>query len=85
METGERSDLPADLNMRWAVMINLRPGSAQVDIQWTDIELGWEALLLAKDIRVMRNRGRKVFRPFGVVDTTCATVDNSTDEDEEYE
>lgn len=84
-ETGERTDLPADLNMRWGVMLNLRPGSAQMEIQWTDLTLGWEALLLARDVRVMRNRGRKVFLPFGFVNATCATVDNSTNEDEECE
>lgn len=84
-DTGERSELPADLNLRWAVMLNLRPGSATVEIQWTDIALGWEALMLAKDVRAMRNRGRKVFRPFGSLDATCATVDDGTNEDEEDE
>jgi hypothetical protein len=85
VETGERTDFPADLNLRWGLMLNLRPGSEKLEIMWTNLTIGWEALLMAQDVRAMRNKGRRVFVPFGSSNATCATVDHDTEADEEDE
>jgi hypothetical protein len=84
-DDGSRTDFPADINLRWGIIINLPPGSGVCIVQWIDLSIGWEALLLAKDVRATRNKGRKVFRPFGVLSGQIATVDEGPEEDGEDE
>ncbi len=60
-----RVNLPADINQNWGLIINVPAGSGVCTIYWIDLQLGWEAFQLAKQVRVMRNRGKYAFRPFG--------------------
>lgn len=74
-----REDMPADLNQRWGVIISLPAGSGVCDVKWVDLTIGWEALLLAKEVRAMRNKGRRVFRSFAEMSSECVTVDEDPD------
>lgn len=78
-ETGERRDLPANLNLNWGIILNLPPGSATVDVKWIDLDTGWEALNLAQHVRAMRNRGKKVMRSF---DNPAELVTEDGEDDE---
>ncbi|MCY0923277.1 MULTISPECIES: hypothetical protein [Streptomyces] len=52
------------VNHDWGVIIHLPAGEAQCTLYWADLRLGWEAALLARDIRRMRStRGALVEFP----------------------
>jgi hypothetical protein len=40
-------------------------GQARCDLYWVDLEIGWEAVTLAVDVREWRKR-KDISRPFGV-------------------
>lgn len=56
--------LPPDVSRDWGIVINLRPASGEASLHWVDLQLGWEAALLAKEIRRMRSLSRRVIRAF---------------------
>lgn len=58
------SPLPDDVSRDWGIVINLRPGSGEATLHWVDLKLGWEAALMAKQIRALRTVGRKAILPF---------------------
>lgn len=71
---GAREPLPDDINLSWGIIINLPPGSGVCVVKWIDLSIGWQALELAKDVRAMRNKGKSVFRTFGVSSGSFDTV-----------
>lgn len=64
-ETGERVEL-GNVNKRWGLIMNLPAGSGETTLYWADLELGWEAVLLASEVRDIRRRGRGALTPVTV-------------------
>jgi hypothetical protein len=58
--TGERSPLPWDIRLDLGIIIHLPAGSGEATLYWVDLEVGWEAFLLASQVRELRRKGRKV-------------------------
>ena len=57
-----RSPLP-DVNQHWGLIINLPAGSGQCTVYWIDLDLGWQAALVAQQVRQLRSR-RRILTPF---------------------
>jgi hypothetical protein len=47
------------------LVMHLPVGQARCDLYWVDLEIGWEAVTLAVDVREWRKR-KDIHRPFGV-------------------
>ena len=60
--TGDRSPLP-EVNQDWGLIIHLPAGSAQCTVYWIDLAAGWEAVLVAAQVRRLR-RKRRLLVPF---------------------
>lgn len=56
--TGERTEM-GKVNQKWGVIMNIPAGTGEGALYWTDLELGWEAVLLAGQVRRMRSVGKK--------------------------
>lgn len=52
--TGERTPVEVDQNR--AIIAHLPAGEGRLDLYWVDIATGWEAVLLAGQVREWRNR-----------------------------
>lgn len=64
-ETGERIPL-GNINQEWGLIMHT-PAFAEkpvTTLYWADLTLGWEAVLVARQIRSLRSRGRKALTPF---------------------
>jgi hypothetical protein len=58
--------LPNDpVDKSQGLVIHLPVGQARCDLYWVDLEIGWEAVTLAVDVREWRKR-KDIARPFGV-------------------
>ncbi|MCZ4085429.1 MULTISPECIES: hypothetical protein [Streptomyces] len=44
-----------DVSQKWGIIINLPAGSAECTLYWVDLEVGWAAAKLAREIRAMRS------------------------------
>ncbi|WP_405978878.1 hypothetical protein [Streptomyces sp. NBC_00158] len=44
-----------DVSQKWGIIINLPAGSAECTLHWVDLEVGWAAAKLAREIRAMRS------------------------------
>lgn len=75
--TGIRTPWPDDLNLNWGIIINAPAGTGSCEVVWVDLRLGWEGFLLAKDVRAIRNRGRRAFRPYPALSQAVAREDAS--------
>jgi len=53
------------VNQSQGLVIHLPIGQARCDLFWVDLEIGWEAVTLAVDVREWRKR-KDISRPFGV-------------------
>jgi hypothetical protein len=53
-----------DVDQKWGVIVNVPSGTGEASLHWADLELGWEAALMAKEIREMRSRGKKALAKF---------------------
>lgn len=62
--TGTRTPWPDDLNLRWGLIIAAPAGTGTAEVMWVDLTLGWRGFLLAKEVRAIRNEGRKAFRQY---------------------
>ncbi|MER5851020.1 hypothetical protein ABT126_29340 [Streptomyces sp. NPDC002012] len=49
------SPLPGRVSKKWGIIINLPAGSAECDLYWVDLDIGWAAARLARQIRVTRS------------------------------
>ncbi|NWF28264.1 hypothetical protein HW130_18650 [Streptomyces sp. PKU-EA00015] len=49
------TSLPGDVSQKWGIIINLPAGSGDCTLHWVDLEIGWAAAKLAREIRVMRS------------------------------
>lgn len=58
------SPLPPEISRDWGIVTNLRPGSGEATLHWVDLRLGWEAALMAKQIRALRSRSGKALTQF---------------------
>ena len=54
-----------DVNRSQGLVIHLPAGQAKCELHWVDLEVGWEAVSLAIDVRSWRDR-KDISRPFGV-------------------
>jgi hypothetical protein len=57
----------------WGLIIHMPSDGDETTLWWIDLNLGWEALLLAEQVKQIRARGRKALSPF-VADVTPAEV-----------
>ncbi|MFI0985007.1 hypothetical protein [Streptomyces exfoliatus] len=48
------ASLPDEVSRKWGIIIHLPAGSAECTPYWVDLEIGWAAARLARDIRAMR-------------------------------
>jgi len=62
-ETWGPIDPPVDKSQ--GLVMHLPVGQARCDLFWVDLEIGWEAVTLAVDVREWRKR-KDISRPFGV-------------------
>jgi hypothetical protein len=62
-ETWGPIDPPVDRTQ--GLVMHLPVGQARCDLYWVDLEIGWEAVTLAVDVREWRKR-KDISRPFGV-------------------
>jgi hypothetical protein len=53
------------VNRSQGLVMHLPVGQARCDLYWVDLEIGWEAVTLAVDVREWRKR-KDIARPFGV-------------------
>ncbi|SNS50786.1 hypothetical protein [Actinacidiphila glaucinigra] len=44
-----------EVSQKWGIIINLPSGSGECTLHWVDLEIGWAAAKLAKEIRAMRS------------------------------
>ncbi|MFE5971377.1 hypothetical protein ACFQ64_04345 [Streptomyces sp. NPDC056460] len=51
------------VSRKWGVIISLPAGSAECTLHWVDLEIGWAAARLAREIRAMR-RVKGAMRPW---------------------
>lgn len=58
------SPLPSEISRDWGIVVNLRPGSGEATLHWVDLRLGWEAALMAKQIRALRSKSGKALTAF---------------------
>ncbi|MEW1694470.1 hypothetical protein [Streptomyces sp. NPDC091278] len=49
------SPLPGRVSKKWGIIINLPAGSGECTLHWVDLEIGWAAARLARQIRATRS------------------------------
>ncbi|WP_369186478.1 hypothetical protein [Streptomyces sp. R08] len=49
------SPLPGHVSRKWGIIINLPAGSGDCALHWVDLEIGWDAARLARQIRATRS------------------------------
>jgi hypothetical protein len=81
--TGVRTPWPSDLNLRWGLIINAPAGTGTCEVMWVDLRLGWDGFQLARDVRAIRNRGRRAFAPYPSAAGQSATTFSSDDEEDD--
>jgi len=47
--------LPEEVSRKWGIIINLPAGSGECTLHWVDLEIGWAAAKLAREIRATRS------------------------------
>ncbi|MEV7282610.1 hypothetical protein [Streptomyces sp. NPDC093111] len=52
-----------EVSQRWGIIIHLPAGTGECTLYWVDLEIGWRAAVLARDIRQMRGV-RTAMRPW---------------------
>jgi hypothetical protein len=52
-QSGEREEIP-NLRTDWGLIMHLPAGTAQCTIYWADLNAGWDAVLLAREVRNIR-------------------------------
>lgn len=62
-ETGERIPL-GDVNQKWGIIMHTPAGKGTTTLYWADLELGWQAVQVAKEVRSLRNRGKRALSAF---------------------
>lgn len=74
--TQTRTPLPEDINQKWGMIVHLPVGSGTCTVYWIDLEVGWEGVQLATQVRKIRNTGKRVLTPFQYVtqDTAAQLV-----------
>jgi hypothetical protein len=60
-DTGERTDL-GNINQKWGIIMNLPAGSGECTLYWADLTLGWEAVLVAGQVRALRSRSKSALK-----------------------
>jgi hypothetical protein len=60
--TQTRKPLP-DVNQQWGLIIHLPAGTGQCTLYWIDLTVGWQAALVAQQVRALRAR-RCLLIPF---------------------
>jgi len=63
-DDGSWDEMPA-VDRTQGLVMHLPAGQARCDLFWVDLEIGWEAVTLAVDVREWRKR-KDISRPFGV-------------------
>lgn len=63
-KTGERTPF-RKINQKWGVIMNGPAGSGECTLLWADLELGWRAVLLAREVREVRKAQSRALVSFG--------------------
>lgn len=64
-DSPERADME-NINQRWGIIMHLPAGEAELTLYWADLTLGWEAVLVAQQVRDLRRRGGKALTQLSV-------------------
>ena len=56
-KTGRRTPL-VSVNQDWGIITNVPAGSGEATLYWADLQLGWAAVLVAKEVRRLRSQSR---------------------------
>lgn len=56
--TGRRSSM-GRVNRKWGVIMHVPAGSGEATLYWADLTLGWQAVQVATQVRLMRSKGSK--------------------------
>lgn len=59
-----RMPLEFNLSQRWGIVMHTAVGSGRTDLYWVDLELGWQAVLVAYEVRMKRRVARNALIPF---------------------
>ncbi|MFG1602833.1 hypothetical protein [Actinoplanes sp. NPDC049265] len=70
--TQARSPLP-DVSQQWGLIIHLPAGTGQCTVYWIDLTVGWQAVLVAQQVRALRSK-RRLMIPFRALDHSAADV-----------
>lgn len=62
-ETGARVPL-GNVNQKWGIIMHTPWGEGRTTLYWVDLELGWNAVLIAKQVRSLRSAGRRALAEF---------------------
>ena len=60
--TGQRSPLPR-VDQHWGLILHLPTGSATCTVHWINLDIGWQAVLVAQQVRALRT-ARDMLIPF---------------------
>lgn len=60
----------------WGLIVHMPSDGDETTLWWIDLNLGWDAVLLAEQVKQIRSRGRKALHPL-VADVTPAKVASS--------
>lgn len=61
-DSAERGD-PGNINQKWGIIMHLAAGSGVMTLYWADLELGWNAVLLARHVHEVRKTERRALTP----------------------
>lgn len=62
LKTGKRT--PLDVDQRNGIIVHLPAGTGTCELYWVDLAKGWEAVLLAAQVREWRSGQRNLVAPF---------------------
>lgn len=65
-KTGAREEIK-NLNQKWGIIMNVPAGTGECHLLWVDLEMGWRAVRIAREIRQLRNEGKKALTSFRAV------------------
>lgn len=61
--TGERIEVPG-INQDWGIIMHTAAGSNETHLYWANLQMGWTAVSLAKEVRSARSSSSKALIPF---------------------
>lgn len=61
--TNQRRPYPIDVSQDWGLVVHLPAGAGKCELRWIDLNAGWDAVQLARQVRQWRNH-KHLYQPF---------------------